>query len=88
VFHPPHARNVEREAQSTHVRFFEKDALLLKKHPDRYKLLFLREGHYRHTAGFGEHFMRGSVKYGVPIDEFYSARLTTPAADTGVTVRG
>ena len=29
-----------------------------------------------HTAGFGEHFMRGSVKYGVPIDDFYSARLT------------
>jgi GT2 family glycosyltransferase len=75
VFHPPHPRSLEREAQSTRARFFEKDALLLKKHPDRYKSLFLMEGHYRDTAGFREHFMRGSVKYGVPIDEFYSARL-------------
>ena len=70
------------------VRFFEKDALLLKKHPDRYKSLFLVEGHYRNTAGFREHFMRGSVKYGVPIDEFYSALMTAPAADHGATVRG
>jgi GT2 family glycosyltransferase len=76
VFHPPHPRSVEREAQATRARFFEKDALLLKKHPDRYKSLFLMEQHYRHTAGFREHFMRGSVKYGVPIDEFYSARLS------------
>ena len=88
VFHPPHPRSVGREAQSTRVRFFEKDALLLKKHPDRYKSLFLMEGHYRNTAGFCEHFMRGSVKYGVPIDDFYSALLTAPAADKGATVRG
>ena len=46
------------------------------------------EGHYRNTAGFREHFMRGSVKYGVPIDDFYSARLTAPAATKGATVRG
>jgi glycosyltransferase involved in cell wall biosynthesis len=79
VFHPPHPRSLEREAQATRARFFEKDALLLKKHPDRYKALFLMEGHYRQTAGFREHFMRGSVKYGVPIDEFYFARLGAPA---------
>ena len=79
VFHPPHPRSLEREAQSTRARFFEKDALLLKKHPDRYKSLFLMEGHYRNTAGFREHFMRGSVKYGVPLDEFYFARLGAPA---------
>jgi glycosyltransferase involved in cell wall biosynthesis/GT2 family glycosyltransferase len=88
VFHPPHARSIGREAHSARVRFFEKDALLLKKHPDRYKSLFLKEGHYRHTAGFREHFIRGSVKYGVPIDDFYSALLTAPAVDTGATVRG
>ena len=81
VFHPPHPRSVEREAQATRARFFEKDALLLKKHPDRYKSLFLMEGHYRNTAGFREHFMRGSIKYGVAIDEFYSALLTPPAAE-------
>jgi glycosyltransferase involved in cell wall biosynthesis/GT2 family glycosyltransferase len=85
VFHPPHSRSVEREAHSARVRFFEKDALLLKKHPDRYKALFLMEGHYRNTAGFREHFMRGSVKYGVAIDEFYSALLTA-AADHAATL--
>ena len=83
VFHPPHPRSVEREAQSTRARFFEKDALLLKKHPDRYKSLFLMEGHYRHTAGFCEHFMRGSVKYGVPIDDFYSALTAEGSAARG-----
>jgi glycosyltransferase involved in cell wall biosynthesis len=86
VFHPPHKRSVAREAHAARARFFEKDALLLKKHPDRYKKLFLMEGHYRNTAGFSEHFMRGSVKYGVAIDEFYSALLTAPAADHAATV--
>jgi GT2 family glycosyltransferase len=84
VFHPPHARSVDREGHSARVRFFEKDALLLKKHPDLYKSLFLKEGHYRNTAGFSEHFRRGSVKYGVAIDEFYAALLTAPAQDTRI----
>jgi glycosyltransferase involved in cell wall biosynthesis len=72
VFHPAHARTVEREALSQRVRFFEKDALLLKKHPDRYRTLFLKEGHYLHTKGFHEHFRRGAAKYGVKVDEFLS----------------
>ena len=63
VFHPPHPRTVEREALAQRVRFFEKDALLLKKHPDRYRTLFLKEGHYLNTEGFHEHFRRGAVKY-------------------------
>ena len=87
VFHPPHARSTERETHAVRVRFFEKDALLLKKHPDRYKSLFLMEGHYRNTAGFSEHFMRGSVKYGVPIDDFYLALMTPPALDHAASVR-
>jgi glycosyltransferase involved in cell wall biosynthesis len=70
VFHPPHRRSVEREGHASRVRFFEKDALLLKKHPDRYRALFLREGHYLSTEGFHEHFRRGALKYGVKIDEF------------------
>jgi len=72
VFHPAHPRNVEREALSERVRFFEKDALLLKKHPARYRTLFLREGHYLNTKGFHEHFRRGALKYGVAVDEFLS----------------
>ena len=73
VFHPAHARTVEREALSQRVRFFEKDALLLKKHPDRYRTLFLKEGHYLNTEGFHEHFRRGAAKYGVEVDAFLSA---------------
>jgi GT2 family glycosyltransferase len=75
VFHPAHARSVEREALSQRVRFFEKDALLFKKHPDRYRMLFQREGHYRNTKEFHEHFRRGALKYGVTIDEFLSQAL-------------
>jgi len=86
VFHPAHRRSVGRETHAARVRFFEKDALLLKKHPDRYKSLFLREGHYRNTPGFGEHFMRGSIKYGVPIDGFYSALLAPPPSGNAVTM--
>jgi glycosyltransferase involved in cell wall biosynthesis/GT2 family glycosyltransferase len=73
VFHPPHKRSVAREAHSTRVRFFEKDALLLKKHPERYRALFLKEGHYLNTEGFHEHFRRGAQKYGVQVDEFLAA---------------
>jgi GT2 family glycosyltransferase len=70
VFHPAHPRTVEREALTERVRFFEKDALLFKKHPERYRTLFLKEGHYLNTEGFHEHFRRGALKYGVNIDEF------------------
>jgi GT2 family glycosyltransferase len=72
VFHPAHPRTVEREALAQRVRFFEMDALLLKKHPDRYRTLFLKEAHYLNTEGFHEHFRRGAAKYGVEIDEFLS----------------
>jgi glycosyltransferase involved in cell wall biosynthesis len=88
VFHPPHPRSVEREAHAARIRFFEKDALLLKKHPERYRSLFMTEAHYRKTPGFSEHFLRGSVKYGVPIDDFYSALLTAQAAGQAASARG
>ena len=74
VYHPPQPRAIEREAQAARARFFEKDALLLKKHPERYRALFLREAHYERTPGFREHLMRGAAKYQVQIDEFYLSR--------------
>ena len=46
----------------------------MKKHPERYRTLFLREAHYANTAGFFEHLLRGADKYGVDIDEFYLSR--------------
>jgi glycosyltransferase involved in cell wall biosynthesis len=74
VYHPPQRRALERETQAARVRFFEKDALLLKKHPERYRALFLREAHYERTPGFRDHLLRGAAKYQVPIDDFYLSR--------------
>jgi glycosyltransferase involved in cell wall biosynthesis len=74
VYHPPHPRAIAREALASRASFFEKDALLLKKHPDRYKALFLREGHYARTPGFFEHLLRGAARYQVDIDDFYRSR--------------
>jgi glycosyltransferase involved in cell wall biosynthesis len=68
VFHPPHPRSLARESTAERARFFEKDALLLQKHPERYRELFLAEGHWERTA-FWEHFQRGAEKYGVSIPE-------------------
>ena len=56
------------------LTFFEKDALLLKKHPERYRTLFVREAHYAKTRGFTEQLRRGAIKYGVTLDEFYLSR--------------
>ncbi len=75
VYHPPHLRTNARESAAERSRFFEKDALLLAKHPERYRTLFLNEAHYEHTPGFGEHFLRGAEKYGVAVDNFYLERI-------------
>jgi hypothetical protein len=74
VYHPPQPRIVAREAAAARVRFFEKDALLMKKHPERYRTLFLREAHYAQTPGFMDHLLRGAAKYQVQVDDFYLAR--------------
>jgi glycosyltransferase involved in cell wall biosynthesis len=75
VYHPPHPRHVERESAMERARFFEKDPLLLRKHPERYRTLFLNEGHYLQTPGFWENFLRGAAKYGVEVDKIYLAEL-------------
>jgi glycosyltransferase involved in cell wall biosynthesis len=71
VYHPPHRREVARESLAERNRFFEKDALLLAKHPERYRSLFFDEGHYLQTEGFCEHFLRGAAKYRVPLDDLF-----------------
>ena len=70
VFHPAHPRNVERESQKERNKFFEKDVLLLKKHPERYKELFLKEGHWQNTQGFWENLLTGAQKYNVDISQY------------------
>jgi len=79
VYHPPHPRSIGREDAVQRARFFEKDALLLRKHPDRYRELFLSEAHFRLTEGFRENFLHGAEKYGVAIDEFYLEHLAARA---------
>jgi glycosyltransferase involved in cell wall biosynthesis len=83
VFHPSHRRDNERESLQERNRFFEKDALLLRKHPRRYRELFLKEGHYRWNPGFREHFLRGAEKYGVRVDEFYRHHISAEGAAAG-----
>jgi GT2 family glycosyltransferase len=70
VVHPAHSRDKRRESRTERDRFFEKDALLLKKHPHRFKQLFLAEPANK-TAAYWEHFQRGSQKYQVDIPRFY-----------------
>lgn len=70
VFHPAHPRSIERESQAERVKFFEKDALLYKKHPERYKRLFIAESHWKNTPGFWEYFLLGCNKYGIDLDAF------------------
>jgi hypothetical protein len=65
VYHPAHRRDIARESSAERNKFFEKDALLYKKHPERYRDLFLAEGHWRSTPGFLEHFLLGMTKYDV-----------------------
>lgn len=65
VFHPAQPRNLERESQAARAVFFEKDALLLKKHPKKYQELFLVEAHYALTQGFWSNFRRGMTFYRV-----------------------
>jgi glycosyltransferase involved in cell wall biosynthesis/GT2 family glycosyltransferase len=64
VFHPAQPRSKERESAVTRVKFFRKDALLYAKHPERYRELFLREGHFLNTAGFAEHLLAGFAELG------------------------
>ena len=70
VFHPAQPRKVDRESKSARNKFFEKDALLLKKFPEKYKQLFLAERHYILTEGFMENFDRGCKKYNVNMPDW------------------
>jgi glycosyltransferase involved in cell wall biosynthesis len=72
VFHPAQRRDIQRESQEERNRFFEKDALLLKKHPEKYRQLFVMEGHYWQTSGFWSNLQRGLELYGVATPDWMS----------------
>ena len=70
VVHPALSRNVERESHLERAKFFEKDALLFSKHPEKYSALFQMEGHWNKTEGFWDSFSAGARKYKVDISAF------------------
>ena len=75
VFHPAQPRALERESAAQRVRFFEKDALLYRKHPARYRELFLRERHYEVTPGFIENLLRGFEARGLALPDWLDPYL-------------
>jgi glycosyltransferase involved in cell wall biosynthesis len=65
VYHPPQPRALERESLPERSTFFEKDALLLRKHPEKYGELMRRECQWKHNPHFWTHFVKGLQRYGV-----------------------
>jgi glycosyltransferase involved in cell wall biosynthesis len=75
VFHPPHRRSIERESLPERLALFQKDALLIKKHPDRYRELFFAEAHFKRTPGFARQLLLGAEKHGVKLPDYILERL-------------
>jgi glycosyltransferase involved in cell wall biosynthesis len=69
VYHPPQPRAKERESLGTRSRFFERDALLMRKHPKRYAELMRREAQWTTNPYFWTHFVDGIKRYGVNVPE-------------------
>jgi glycosyltransferase involved in cell wall biosynthesis len=65
VHHPPQPRGVERESAATRDRFFVKDALLYRKHPERFVDLIRREGHLGSNENYLRYLLEGLRRYGV-----------------------
>jgi len=70
VFHPAQPRSKERESADARVKFFQKDALLYRKHPDKYRHLFEMERHYLQTPGFRENLLAGFKAHGIELPEW------------------
>ena len=75
VFHPAQPRILERESIQERIKFFQKDALLYKKHPERYRKLFMAEGHYISTPGFQEELKNGFKIHGIDMPEWLKVYL-------------
>lgn len=83
VYHPPHSRDQERESQAARDTLFQKDPLLLQKHPMRYRQLFLMEDHWQQTEGFWKNFFLGAEIFGVEVPRWillYFAQVARKAA--------
>lgn len=69
VYHPPQSRAIERESLAARSRFFERDALLMRKHPEKYAELMRREAQWATNPHFWTHFVNGIRRYGVLIPD-------------------
>lgn len=79
VFHPAQPRSIERESAGIRNLFFRKDALLYKKHPDKYRELFFAESHYRKTKDFSNQLLAGFKEYNIDIPDWMRNHLqSTP----------
>jgi glycosyltransferase involved in cell wall biosynthesis len=67
VYHPPQPRAVPRESLLARSQFFEKDALLLRKHPKRCIELIRRESQWINNPHYWSFFIRGLERYGVAL---------------------
>lgn len=67
VFHPAQPRSRERESANERAKFFQKDALLYRKHPEKYRNLFFSERHFQQTPGFRENLMIGFESNGIEV---------------------
>ncbi|HLY06467.1 MAG TPA: glycosyltransferase [Rhizomicrobium sp.] len=65
VNHPPQPRALPRESLESRSRLFERDALLLRKHPDKYPTLMRREAQWTHNPSFWSHLLEGLRRYDV-----------------------
>lgn len=70
VYHPPWSRAISRESDAKRNRLFEVDSLLLRKHPERYRDLFLRERQWLKGRRFWQPFLRGARRYGVDLPDY------------------
>lgn len=75
VFHPAQPRSDERESVESRAKFFKKDALLYKKHPDKYKNLFFCERHFENYPGFPEQLKRGFAETGLAMPSWMENAL-------------
>lgn len=75
VFHPAQDRAKSRESEIERAKFFQKDALLFKKHPSNYEKLFFAEGHFMKTIGFSEHLLDGFKSNNIELPDFIKNNL-------------
>lgn len=80
VFHPAQRRDKVRESAPERARFFVKDALLWRKHPERYRALFMAERHFERTPGFAEHLRRGFDEGAMAVPDWIERELVAAGA--------